>query len=114
MNTDKNTTQLHKIHSQNFIVKNRKVSWQALYQNGELCIGENTVKQFLMEKDAEIEKLENGYNYYRSVNKDKVGMIVSMAKTILARSTEIEALEKKNAELQLQLDELRNKDVPVC
>jgi hypothetical protein len=32
-----------------FIDQNRKICWEAEYENGEFCIGENKVKRFISE-----------------------------------------------------------------
>ena len=35
---------------EDFIKQNRKICWEAEFQNGEFCIGENKVREFLKEK----------------------------------------------------------------
>jgi len=32
---------------ENFIKQNRKICWESEYENGEYCIGENKVRQFV-------------------------------------------------------------------
>ena len=43
---------------EDFISQNRKICWESHFEEGEYCIGENKVREFVEHLEARLKKLE--------------------------------------------------------
>jgi hypothetical protein len=49
---------------ENFINHNRKICWEAEFEDGEYCIGENKVRTFIQSRIAELEAEKESLKEY--------------------------------------------------